>query len=323
MTLRALSKTIVCYGDLVADMVMQIPRLPIVPDQAQLARSLVIEPGGAGNFLITAARLGGACVALAAVGEDANGNAIYDIMQAEGVEMAYAQRGAGSSNVLVLVFVDDAGQHVFIAHDGVGAPFALGPREVALIREAGAFYMPGYSLAEQRMASAALEATQVAHEAGVPIMNDLGPVVNDAPVRAAAIEVVRHSLVSLLTADEAMQFTHTSTYEAAAEALLRLGSRHVIIKRGPAGCIVFDGDRAREVPGLPVNARDTTAAGDSFAGGFVFDWLRHGDVLRAAQFANAVAAAKVQKIGSGRQCPTAQEVAAMLALDAEVSARRM
>ena len=308
----ALLKTIVCYGDLVADLVMQIPRLPILPDQAQLARSLVIEPGGAGNFLITAARLGGRCVALAAVGEDPNGEAIHHIMQAENIDMRFVQRGANSTNVSVIVFVDDAGQHVFIAHDGVGPAFALGPRDAQLIREAGVFYMPGYSLAEGRMAPAALEAMQAAYAAGVAIMNDLGPVVNDAPVREAALEVVRHSQVSLITAQEAMEFTGEPSYEQAAGVLLRMGSGAVIIKRGPAGCVVFDGVSAREVPGLPVTARDTTAAGDSFAGGFVVDWLKHGDVFRAAQFANVVAAAKVQKIGSGRQCPTAEEVEVML-----------
>ena len=312
MALSFSLKTIVCYGDLVADLVMQIPRLPILPDQAQLARSLVVEPGGAGNFLITAARLGGRCVALAAVGEDPNGETIHAIMQAENIDMGYAQRGAGSTNVIVIVFVDDAGQHVFIAHDGTGAPFAIGSREAELIREVGVFYMPGYSLAEGRMAPAALEAMHIAHKAGVAIMNDLGPVVNDGPVRDAAIEVVRHSHVSLLTAHEAMQFTGESNYESAANALLQMGSKAVVIKRGPQGCVVFDGASAREVPGLVVPARDTTAAGDSFAGGFVVDWLKHGDVFCAAQFANAVAAAKVQKIGSGRQCPTAAEVEAML-----------
>jgi len=314
MAVSSPTKTIVCYGDLVADLVMQIPQLPILPDQAQLARSMVIEPGGAGNFLITAARLGGRCVALAAVGEDPNGETIYAIMQAERIDMSHAQRGPGSTNVVVIVFVDDVGQHVFIAHDGTGVPFELRARDVELIREAGVLYMPGYSLAEGRMAPAALEAVHIACGAGVAVMNDLGPVVNDAFVRDAAIEVVRHSHVSLLTAQEAIQFTGESNYEAAAHALLQMGSKAVVIKRGPQGCVVFEGASVREVAGLAVTARDTTAAGDSFAGGFVVDWLKHGDVFRAAQFANAVAAAKVQKVGSGRQCPTAEEVAAMLTL---------
>jgi len=308
-------KHLVCYGDLVADLVMQIPRLPILPDQAQLAKSLSVEPGGAGNTLITAARLGAPCVALGAIGEDAHGVAVHTILQAEGIDVGYAQRGAGSTNVLVLVFVDDAGQHVFIAHDGTGPAFEIGPRERALIQQGGVFFVPGYALAEGRMAAAALSALQCAVDAGVPVMNDLGPIVgySEVRVREAALAVMRHSFVSFLTEDEAMQFTDTSSPDAAAHAMMALGSLHVVLKRGGKGCAVYSADRCVEIAGIPVAVKDTTAAGDSFAGGFMAHWLKHGNVLEAARYANVVGATKVQKIGSGRQCPTRDEVAAMLA----------
>ena len=308
------SKTIVCYGDLVADLVMQIPRLPIVPEQAQLARSLTVEPGGAGNFLITAARLGGRCVALGAIGEDPNGQLIFEILKEEKIDLSYTQRGAGSVNVVVIVFVDEAGQHVFIAHDGTGAPFVIGPREQTQIQNAGVLFVPGYALAEQRMAGAVLPVLKIAQVANVPVMSDLGPVVNDAAVREMALEVARHSAVSFLTADEAMQFTGKRSYDVAAHELQKLGSPVVVIKRGAQGCVVFEGDRMMDIAGIPVTMRDTTAAGDTFAGGFVVEWLKHHDVARSAQFANVAAAAKVQKIGSGRQCPTQQEVQALIKL---------
>jgi sugar/nucleoside kinase (ribokinase family) len=197
---------------------------------------------------------------------------------------------------------------VFIAHDGTGAPFVLGVPEVEAIRGAGVLFMPGYALAERRMAAGALRAVQIARQAGVPIMNDLGPVVGNAVVREAALEVVRCSAVTLLTADEAMLFTGKRSYDVAARALQKLGSPVVVIKRGAQGCAVFEGARMVGIAGISVQMRDTTGAGDTFAGGFMLDWLKHGDAVRAAQFANAVAAAKVQKIGSGRQCPTQQEV---------------
>ena len=306
------AKPIVCYGDLVADLVMQIQRLPILPEQAQLAHGLTVEPGGAGNTLITAARLGAKCVALGAMGEDPNGEHIFNILKSENIDLRFAQRGTGSVTVLVLGFVDAAGQHVFIAHDGTGEPFALDEREADCIRGAGVFFVPGYSLAEQRMAGAAITALQVAQRAAVPIMSDLGPICGDASVREAAIEVIRHSTVTFLTADEAMLFTGKRSYDVAAHALQKLGSQVVIVKRGAQGCVVFDGDRMVAIPGIPVVARDTTAAGDTFAGGFMVEWLEHGDGVRSAHFANAVAAAKVQKIGSGRQCPTQPEVQAVL-----------
>lgn len=308
-----IDKSIVCCGYLVADLVMQIPRLPLLPEQAQEARSLSIEPGGAGNLLITASRLGGRCVALGPIGQDTYGQAVHDLLASEGVDISHAQRGAGSINTIVLVFVDAAGQHTFVAHDGAGEPFTLGPRDAALIRAAGVLFVPGFALVERRMALATGEAARIASSASVPIMCDLGPIVNDAAARDAALDVIARSAVCFLTSDEAVHFTGKASFDLAARALRGVGARVVVIKRGPRGCAVFDAAGMTLIDGIPVTVRDTTAAGDSFAGGFIVEWLAGGDPVRAARFANVVAAAKVQKIGSGRQCPTADEVRAMAA----------
>ncbi len=309
--LRPNSPLVVCYGDLVTDLVVAVERLPIEPERVQSVRAISAEPGGAGNFLITAARLGARAVALGAVGEDAYGQAVYDMLLAEGVDVSYTQRGAGSVNVLVLVIVDDAGRHVFLVRDGAGDPFVLDARSVGLIQSADLFFMPGYALHERRVAGSAVEATRLAAEAGVPVMNDLGPIASEASAREAALEIVRLSEVSLLTAEEAMRFTGERAEADAARWMLGRGTRHVVIKRGGAGCVVFSADGEHVVPGIPVTARDTTAAGDAFAAGFAVAWLKHRDARRAAEFANCVGAAKVQKLGSGRQCPTAAEVAAV------------
>jgi len=58
--------------------------------------------------------------------------------------------------------------------------------------------------------------------------------------------------------------------------------------------------------------RDTSAAGDSFDAAFIYAYLRGWSLADVAAFANAVGAAKVQKIGSGTQVPTADEVRAVL-----------
>jgi sugar/nucleoside kinase (ribokinase family) len=300
---------IVCYGDLVTDLVMTVERLPIVAEQVQGIGAITVEPGGAGNVLITAARLGADAVAFGTLGEDAYGQAVYDVLRAEGIDVSFAQRGAGSVNVLVLVIVDSSGQHVFLVRDGAGEPFTIDAASTELIRSAALFFMPGYALHERRVAGSALQATQIAAAAGVPVVNDLGPIVSEAAVREATFEIVRLSEVSLLTADEAMRYTGLASYEQAAARMLEMGTRHVVIKRGPDGCDVFSPAGRARVPGIPVVARDTTAAGDAFAAGFAVEWLKHRDVVQAARFANRVGAAKVQKVGSGRQCPTPEEIA--------------
>jgi len=305
--------TIVCFGDLVTDLVMAIERLPVEADRVQTIRSVSIEPGGAGNFLITAARLGAHAVALGTLGEDIYGQTAYDVLRAEGVDVSHVQRGAGSTNVLVLVLVDDTGQHVFLVHEGEGDALTLDAQAMACLRCADLLFIPGYALHERRVAKAALPAARIAIEAGVPVMNDLGPIVTEASVRSIALEIVQVSVASLLTADELKCFANLDDEAQAAAWMLSLGTQHVIVKRGAAGCAVYSAEGCWEIPGIPVAVRDTTAAGDAFAAGFVVQWLAHRDVLRAAAFANCVGAAKVQKLGSGRQCPTLAEVEAIRA----------
>jgi ribokinase len=305
------SPVIVCLGDLVTDLVMAIERLPVEAERVQTIRSVSVEPGGAGNFLITAARLGARAVALGTIGEDVYGQAAYDALLAEGVDVSYVQRGAGSHNVLVLVLVDDAGRHVFLVHEGAGDPLKIDAQVTDLLRRADLLFVPGYALHERRMAAAVLPAVRIAAEAGVPVMNDLGPIVAEPSVRPTALALVGLSTASLLTADELRCFAGLDDEAQAAAWMLSLGTQHVVVKRGEAGCAVYSASDYQAIPGIPVTVRDTTAAGDAFAAGFAVQWLIEQDVLRAAQFANCVGAAKVQKLGSGRQCPTLAEVRAI------------
>lgn len=308
-----MNKPVVFFGDLVTDMIMQVERLPIVPDQVQNIRSITLEPGGAGNSLIVAARLGAKVIALGTIGEDANGDQVHAMLQAEGVDVSHVQRGAGSINMTVLVLVDDAGEHVFLVHEGRGAPLALDADTRALIEGAALFFMPGYALHEPRVGVVALDALEIAVRARVPVICDLGPIAGQVDMREPAMVVIAHSAACLLTEAEALLFTGQPDADAAATWLQAVGARDVVIKRGPDGCLCYPHGGGRlVVPGLPVaDVRDTSGAGDAFAAGYVLAWLAHGDMRRAAAFANVVGAAKVRKLGTGRQMPTRAEIAAL------------
>lgn len=257
------SQAIVFYGDLVTDVVMNLPRLPIEANKVQRIHTITIEPGGAGNSLITAARLGARAVALGCIGEDGNGEQVYQILRAEGVDVSHVQRGAGTVNMSVYVFVDDNGQHVFLVHEGFGPPLNLGPAEHALIRNAPAFFMPGYALHEPRVGEQAIPAMNIALAAGVPVFSDLGPIVGDRSLRHLALTVLQHSQVALLTEDEAITLSETADGEAAARWMQAQGAQNVVIKRGGDGCAAFVGDAPRvDIPGIRVEMRDTSGAGD-------------------------------------------------------------
>lgn len=92
------------------------------------------------------------------------------------------------------------------------------------------------------------------------------------------IETTQRELLELLPRvdalivnhQEAQQLTGKSQVIPAATAILELGPRIVVIKKGEHGALLVSRDEYFTLPAYPVPmVKDTTGAGDSFAGGFM------------------------------------------------------
>jgi ribokinase len=100
-----------------------------------------------------------------------------------------------------------------------------------------------------------------------------------------------------------------------AAALLASGAGAIVLKLGSEGCFLQtkDQDHGEHVPGFPVDAVDTTAAGDTFNAALAVA-LAHGKPLReAAVYANAAAAISVTRPGAQPSAPGREEVGSFLA----------
>ena len=309
MTINQNFRPIVSVGDLVADVIVSIPRLPAQAGQHQVANDVRLEPGGGANFLIAGARLGAQMAAIGVLGDDDWGRRVAALTRAEGVDMSAVAHSGTTTTVIVLV--GQAGGHVFLGKYGHGPTLSLTPQAADLAARGGALYVAGYTLREARLADLALDTMKIARQAGVPVCFDPGPQMADVPptVWAAALPLVD---VLLATEDELPLLAPGGDIAA----LLAAGPRTVVVKRGGAGCAVYHGSPAEaavEMAGHPVPVVDTSAAGDSFNAGFLVELRRGWTVTACARLANAVGAAKVQKLGGGRSVPTRAQVQAVLA----------
>ncbi len=298
--------TIVTLGDLVADITAALPSLPLEPGHYQQAHFVRLEPGGAGNFLIAGARLGMRMVSVGALGDDAFGRDVAATLAAEGVDMALVDHPVGTTTTAVLVLNDDHGRTVMTGAYGEGAVLTFRPEWELAMRNSDAVFAFGYSLRELRIQNAVLESLECGRAIGRPVFFDPGPefYLLDKPARSRALATAD---IVLLTEEELAM-----TGSGGAAELLRQ-SRVVVVKRGAAGCQVWTHEGLLDVPGFPVVARDVAGAGDCFAAAFVYGYVSGWSLERAAIFANATGAAKVQKRGTGRQVPTADEVRMVLA----------
>lgn len=118
--------------------------------------------------------------------------------------------------------------------------------------------------------------------------------------REALLEVLARVDLVLLNDSEARQLADTPNLQLAAERILALGPRWVVIKKGEYGATLVAGDDMFSIPSYPLpNVVDPTGAGDSFAGGMVGYLARCDDcaamrLRQAVVFGTAIASATVE-----------------------------
>jgi sugar/nucleoside kinase (ribokinase family) len=105
---------------------------------------------------------------------------------------------------------------------------------------------------------------------------------------------------------EARQLSEKVNLVQAAKWIMDLGPRHVIIKKGEHGALMFSQDSVFFAPAYPLESVfDPTGAGDSFAGGFIGYLARSGDLSdrnmrRAVIYGSALGSYAVEEFSTDR-----------------------
>lgn len=119
-------------------------------------------------------------------------------------------------------------------------------------------------------------------------------------------QLLRKTDVIFLNDEEARLLSGQHNLVKAAAAVRLMGVRHVIIKRGDAGAMLFDDEGPFWVPAYPLeDVVDPTGAGDCFAGGFMAYLAHTGDrseknIRRAMVFGSATASFAVESFSVDR-----------------------
>ena len=112
--------------------------------------------------------------------------------------------------------------------------------------------------------------------------------------------------VLLVNDSEARQLSGQYSLVAAARAIMGMGPKYLIIKKGEHGALLFNEDKVFFAPALPLEVVfDPTGAGDTFAGGFIGHLVKTGDISfenmkSAIIIGSAMASFCVEKFGTAR-----------------------
>nr|MDQ3394811.1 PfkB family carbohydrate kinase [Bacteroidota bacterium] len=116
------------------------------------------------------------------------------------------------------------------------------------------------------------------------------------------------SMVDVLSINdqEARQLSKEYSLIKAANKILGMGPKYLIIKKGEHGALLFSKDQIFFAPALPLeDVFDPTGAGDTFAGGFIGYLANSKDISfenmkRAVIYGSAMASFCVEKFGTER-----------------------
>jgi sugar/nucleoside kinase (ribokinase family) len=298
---------VVTLGDLVADMLLPIERLPVSANDVQLTYQMALEPGGACNFLIMAERLGLKTAAMGCVGEDYFGALLREKLRAENVDCSALLSVPGKRTTLVMVMIDDLGEHAFLGAMGDVMITAPAPEFVQKIKSSAALYTNGYAFLESSPAELVIELMKIARQNEKLIIFDPGP-----QIRQINPGLIRDAIALtddlLLTQAEAETIVEANHPEDIADELLSLGPRTVVLKKGAAGCLIANNTQRLYVDAFPVDVRDTTGSGDAFDAAFSYGMMRGMPLEDIGNLANAAGGCVASRIGAGTGLPLRAEI---------------
>lgn len=306
---------IVVVGSVNEDLVVRVPRLPRTGETVTGGEFVQAHGGKGANQAAAAARLGARTWLVATVGPDPFGAAARADLEAFGVDCSHLAVGTAPTGVAAIL-VGGHGENLIAVASGANRELGGDPVRRALGSIAGSLRARDGTpvvLANLEIGDeAVLAAATGARERGWPFVLNPGPA---RPVPPAVL-----AACAALTPNE-----HEVDELGApgVEGLLAAGAAAVVVTRGGDGAEIHRlGARARMIPAFPVEAADTTGAGDAFTATLAWGLARGQPLDRAVRLATAGGALATRRVGARSALPTREEIEALAAGGRAAAVRR-
>lgn len=297
--------TVTVLGGINEDVVIDVAALPL-PGETVAARGVDRGAGGkALNQAVAAARFGAATRLLGAIGEDAAGLFLREVMQAAGVDHGGVATLAGTATGRAFICLAADGSNTIIVDAAANAAY-----DAAALR---ADLRPSrVSLTQFEARADAIAALFASPDAGLRILNA-------APALTDQRDLLSQADILIVNETECMAFAGMAALPPAAAELATVargllgGSlAKIVITLGAEGCLLVDRDGHQAFSGIAVPVVDTVGAGDCFCGVLAAALAEGIDLPTALRCAGAAAAISVGREGAAASSPLRAEVEAFL-----------
>jgi 5-dehydro-2-deoxygluconokinase len=250
------------------------------------------------------------------------GDFIVNFLKNEGVETKYVRvkPAARSSAVILGIEPPDRFPLVFYRDNAADLQLTIDDVLATPVRDCRIFEFAGTNLSKDPSRSATVFAAEQAREGGATVFMDLdfradqwfdprafGIIVRAVlPLVDVVIGTEEEILAAMLTDPARLRISHsqisapeiTGNLDEAIQGLLVFGPQALVVKRGSKGATIFLQDgQSISAPGFPVEVYNVLGAGDAFASGFIYGYLKGWDWYKAARMGNACGAIVVTRHG--------------------------
>jgi len=292
-------------GIFVADISFSGSKIPAVGETI-LGNKYNVGPGGKGcNQAVAIARLGAKVNFISKIGKDSYGELALETLKKNSINTESVIQDEKLQTGVAGILVDkNSGKNAINVI--VGAPSTLKINEINKhinIIKSSKIFLTQLEIPKD----VTLHCLKTAKE------NRCLTILN--PARASEITKEFYSNIDYFTPNETeaefytgIKITNEKEAKQAADKLINLGIKKVIITLGEKGLFYSDGNEEIYLKASSVNAIDTTGAGDAFNGGLAFGLSKEKPIKECLEFANRVAGLSTTKLGAGDAMPFFKEI---------------
>ena len=276
--------------------------------------------GDTSNAAIAAARAGARSAYLTRVGGDSFGQWLLQLWAQEGVNTAGVTTASASHTGIYFVTHGTHG-HEFGYRRADSAASRMTPQWLAgapsdVIRAARYLHVSGISMAISPGAcDTVFEAMELARATGTQVAFDSNLRLKLWPL-ARAQACIRQAIglcdIFLPSLDDMVALTGLREPRSIVDWSHAQGAPTVVLKLGPDGALISNGQVREHIAGRRVSVRDATGAGDCFCGNLLARLAKGDGLLQATHYANTAASLAVQGFGAVQPLPRSHSVFAAL-----------
>lgn len=298
--------TITVIGSINLDTTLRVGQMP-KPGETMHAKEHFTAGGGKGaNQAVAARRSGADTYFIGAVGNDAAGTVMSDLLEQEEIDTTGVSRLDNQSTGQAFITVDDAGENSIMIFSGANNSFT--PEDVKESTEI--IGKSDFLISQFESAiNSTTEAFNIARSKQVKTILNPAPALSEMPKELLSVTdmiIPNETETEILTG---IKVTDEKSLKEAADYLHGLGIEAVIITIGSKGAFYDVNGKSGVIPAFKVKAVDTTAAGDTFIGA-LSTILKpdFSNIEEAITYGNQASSLTVQRYGAQPSIPYKNEL---------------